>query len=106
MVPYYGMIPYVPYHTIPYWILFDVPFTVSTDLVINNGMMHSYNTHHNNIPYHLPRLHNPKDFYAVLMDGHYDILLHNGDYKRDILDIQFWPPTADWEAEAEMRLKD
>jgi len=42
------------------------------------------------------------------MDGHYDILLllHNGDYRKDILDIHFWPQAADWEAEAEMRLKD
>ena len=44
---------------------------------------------------------NPKDFYAVLMDGHYDILLHNGDYKKDILAIHFWPQAADLEAEAD-----
>ena len=40
------------------------------------------------------------------MDDHYDIRLHNGDYKKDMLDICFWPQAADWEAEAEIRLKD
>jgi hypothetical protein len=40
------------------------------------------------------------------MDGHYDILLQNGDYRKDILNIHFWPQVADWEADAEMRLKD
>jgi hypothetical protein len=39
------------------------------------------------------------------MNGHYDMLLQNGDYKEDILDVYFWPQAADWEAEAEMRLK-
>ncbi len=32
------------------------------------------------------------------MDGHYGILLHSGDYKKDILDIYFWPQEADSEA--------
>ena len=40
------------------------------------------------------------------MDGHYDIFLHNGDYKKDISDVHFWPQAADWEAEEEIRLKD
>ena len=40
--------------------------------------------------------------------SHYDILLHDGDYKKDVLVIHFWPQAADLEAEAEteMRLKD
>ena len=75
-------------------------------LATPNSTIHIIVPTSHNIPYHQPHLHNPKDFYAVLMDGHYDMLLHNGDYKKDILDIYFWPQAADWEATAEMRLKD
>ena len=35
------------------------------------------------------------------MDGHYDIHLHNGDYKKDILDVYFWPQAADSKDEAD-----
>jgi hypothetical protein len=86
--------------------LFDAPFTVSTVLVINHSTIHIIVPTSHNIPYHQPHLHNHKDFYACLIDGHYDILLPNGDYKTDISDKYFWPQAADWEAAAEMRFKD
>eukprot|EP00804_Cyclotella_cryptica_P013412 CCRYP_005168-RA/>CCRYP_005168-RA protein AED:0.19 eAED:0.19 QI:77/1/1/1/0/0/2/116/68 len=57
----------------------------------------------------MPHLHNKGFFcssYRCKDCCHYAILLHNGNYKKDIFAVYMWPQAADIEAETYMRLKD
>jgi hypothetical protein len=83
--------------------LFDVHFTVSGVLAINNGMMPQYNARHSSHLTNMPYQHNTKGFrgtYGCRDCCQYGILLHNGNYKKDIFVTYILPQAADIEAEA------